>query len=169
MCRVRAKRQWPNLASTYQDAQVHSDWIVFGRSLTWGHPRSMNEWLAEHIAQNRNKSCWLTEIYFINSINCAFNFLSALSAQYLDLVTLSRMVFGVIQGKFLLTPATFSCLQVQHVTCKKIFVKCGYRHLALLTNLVSPFCLETLHAEPTETMTTWRRHLRVKNWVFARH
>ena len=64
-----SKRQWPNLASTYQDAKVRSDWVVY-RILTWGHPRSMDGWLAKHVAQNRNKSCWLTEIYFIRSINC---------------------------------------------------------------------------------------------------
>ena len=40
------------------------------RILARGHPKSMNAWLAKHITQNRNKSCWLTEIYFINSINC---------------------------------------------------------------------------------------------------
>ena len=31
---VRAKRQWTNSASTYQEAQVRSDWVVFRRSLT---------------------------------------------------------------------------------------------------------------------------------------
>ena len=43
---------------------------MVSRIFTWGHPRSMIGWLAKLIAQNRNKSCCLTEIYFICSINC---------------------------------------------------------------------------------------------------
>ena len=70
----------------YQDAKVRSDWVVF-RILTWGHPRSMNEWLATHMAQNRNKSCWLTEIYFICSINCdVFSFIFFFSHQFMELI-----------------------------------------------------------------------------------
>lgn len=97
----------------------------------------------------------------------SFHFLFASTARYLELVTPSHVVFGVVQGKFLLTPTTFSFLQVQHVTCKKIFAEGRYWCLALLTDFVSPVRLETLHAKPTETMTAWRRHLRVKNRIFA--
>ena len=99
---------------------------------------------------------------------CAFDFFVASTAWHLQLVAAPHVAFSVIKGKFLFAPTTLCLLQVKHVTCKKVFAKSSNWLFTLLTAFVSPGRFKTLHAKPTKTVTAWRRHLRVENWIFAR-